>query len=230
MNETPHDLAVEYGLGILEESDRVAFESHLAECDACTVEVGEVHDSLVDVAERLAVQPPPELRDLVMAATEGRPQQHQTPAVDVTIGRLRDRRVPVWSAVVAVAAALALVVGLSYFGQDPTVEDILAFEDGRTLQLVGIGADTATFTYSVVEQIAVFEAEGLERLNPTQTYELWIITAEVATPAGLFTSSDGAASILVEADLADVIAVGMTIEPTGGSDTPTGDVILLGEI
>jgi anti-sigma-K factor RskA len=72
MDERLHDLAGAYVLGALDATDRAAFEQHLAECAACKSEVQglqPVVDGLAQVVP--VVDPPPALRERVLAAAAG---------------------------------------------------------------------------------------------------------------------------------------------------------------
>jgi len=77
----------------------------------------------------------------------------------------------------------------------------------------------------------MFTADRLPALAAGQVYQLWAITGTVATGAGTFTpNAQGAASVTSTiapgAPMPD--AFGVTIEPTGGSATPTKPIVMVG--
>jgi anti-sigma-K factor RskA len=77
----------------------------------------------------------------------------------------------------------------------------------------------------------VFTAEQLPALLPGRVYQLWAITGTTPTSSGTFTpNATGGASVTVPvtAGTARPDAIGVTIEPTGGSATPTMPIVLLG--
>jgi len=77
----------------------------------------------------------------------------------------------------------------------------------------------------------MFTADRLPPLPAGRVYQLWTITGTVATGAGTFTpDAQGAASVTapVTAGVAVPDAFGVTIEPTGGSATPTMPIVLVG--
>ena len=76
----------------------------------------------------------------------------------------------------------------------------------------------------------MFVATGLATVGADETYELWLIDDEAPIPAGLFVPAEGLASVPVEGDLGAAVAIAVTIEPEGGSDAPTGDILLLGSL
>jgi anti-sigma-K factor RskA len=77
----------------------------------------------------------------------------------------------------------------------------------------------------------MFTAEGLPALPQGKVYQLWTIKGTVATGAGTFVpDAGGAASVtaLVAATAEVPDAFGVTIEPAGGSATPTMPIVMVG--
>lgn len=77
----------------------------------------------------------------------------------------------------------------------------------------------------------MFTAEGLSALPPDKVYQLWTIKGTVATGAGTFIPDAGGAAavtaiVVAGADQPD--AFGVTIEPAGGSNTPTMPIVMVG--
>ena len=78
----------------------------------------------------------------------------------------------------------------------------------------------------------MFTAEGLPALPADKVYQLWTISGSVATGAGTFVpDAAGAASVtsLVAAGAPPPDAFGVTIEPTGGSTSPTLPIVMIGK-
>ena len=79
----------------------------------------------------------------------------------------------------------------------------------------------------------VFLASNLDPLQALKTYELWVIPADgsAPVPAGTFHPDDqGNASVIMPTLPRGVAAkaFGVTIEPDGGSQTPTLPIVLAG--
>lgn len=77
----------------------------------------------------------------------------------------------------------------------------------------------------------MFTADRLPALPAGRVYQLWAITGTVATGAGTFTpDAQGAANVssTVAASATRPDAFGVTIEPAGGSTTPTMPILMLG--
>jgi anti-sigma-K factor RskA len=80
----------------------------------------------------------------------------------------------------------------------------------------------------------VFVASHLDPLQPTKTYELWLLPTQPGVkpiPAGLFRpDANGSASVVMPALPAGVTAkgFGVTVENEGGSAVPTAPIVLAG--
>jgi len=88
-------------------------------------------------------------------------------------------------------------------------------------------------TYNPEKGTLIFLASNLDPLQPLKTYELWVIPADgsAPVPAGTFHPDDqGNASVIMPSLPRGVTAkaFGVTIEPVGGSQTPTLPIVLSG--
>ena len=117
-----------------------------------------------------------------------------------------------------------------------TQNDILASYQTPGANTIAIGDITgehpeaiATLTVSPEGGRATFVAANLLPLSAEQVYQLWIIRGDQPMSAGIFeVDENGQATLQVDWALASVFdAVGVSIEPAGGSEQPT-NVILLG--
>jgi anti-sigma-K factor RskA len=81
------------------------------------------------------------------------------------------------------------------------------------------------------EGLAFLSVSGLPELTAEQDYQLWLIEGDTPFSAGVFSVGQPGQSthaFTVDAERANFNAVGVSIEPTGGSPQPTGDIVLLG--
>jgi len=79
-------------------------------------------------------------------------------------------------------------------------------------------------------QSAVLVVSGLAALQPGQVYQFWLIDDGVPVDAGTFgVDQRGEATLEVSASapIASFDAMGVSIEPEGGSEQPTGDIVML---
>ncbi|MFC9464903.1 anti-sigma factor [Streptomyces coelicoflavus] len=106
-------------------------------------------------------------------------------------------------------------------GQD--LADVLAAPDA-TLSTAELPDDaTASVIASRAQEQAAFVASGLPPLNDDRTYELWYAEGGAFRPAGLLAGTGGRQTRILEGPLEGATAVGITVEPAGGSSQPTTD-------
>jgi anti-sigma-K factor RskA/cell division protein FtsB len=87
----------------------------------------------------------------------------------------------------------------------------------------------ATLTVQPDSSEATFVAANLPPLSADQVYQLWIIRGDLPISAGIFELDENGRVVLpVDGALAASFdAVGVSIEPAGGSESPTPDQIIL---
>jgi len=79
---------------------------------------------------------------------------------------------------------------------------------------------------------AVLVVSGLDQLEAGRVYQLWMIAGNTPLSAGLFEVDEGGVAVVQVATGAApgaFNAVGVSVEPDGGSQTPTGDIVMLGQ-
>ena len=225
-----HELTAGYALDALDSDERTAYEAHLAHCEHCQQELA----SFWTTTEALAVaasgpEPSLALRERILADIRAEPLQNVVPFEP------RRRRVtPVLGAVAAVAAVVALAIGVwgsnlsseldetrSALEQQQTAAAVLANPDSRTVALQP-GVDGQGRLVVDADGRAVLVVDGLEPAPAGKTYQLWIVPHDgAAESAGLFPGSDGLAVLPLDGtvDTGEIVAV--TVEQAGGVDAPT---------
>jgi anti-sigma-K factor RskA len=104
-------------------------------------------------------------------------------------------------------------------------------------QVVALGgteaAPGASGTLYVHDNVGTLILTNLSALGEDQTYQLWLIPPDGAPiPAGLLGQATGGAqtiSLTLPTTMESIAAVGVSVEPPGGSSAPTGPIVLLGE-
>ncbi len=115
-------------------------------------------------------------------------------------------------------------------GRSARVEQLLAAPDVQTISYQQDGVQ-GRLVVSDDRGEAVFVASGLDPAPHEHTYELWVIGEDGPVPAGLFDVDNGATvSQIVEGDFASAAALGVTVEPAGGSPQPTTDPVMVMEL
>ena len=140
----------------------------------------------------------------------------------------RARRAPLrqWLAGVAAAAVLATggLVWHPWSSDTGTVqltamEQVLQAKDAQRFERK-IGEATATIVRSSSLKKAVVVTANMPAAPEGKVYELWLQQGTAMVRAGLMPAGKSN-TVLLEGDAASAQAVGITVEPAGGSDTPT---------
>ena len=139
----------------------------------------------------------------------------------------------------SMAAAVALIAGgvvvsgniqQSQFAasQADQLAAILGADDSQTAKADVTGGGKVTLTWSNELASSVVVANGVATLPADKVYELWYINEDGARPAGTFTAEqdeDGTWRVL-DGEMQTGDTIGVTVEPAGGSDTPTTDPVV----
>lgn len=237
-----HTLAAAYALGALEDTERGDFEAHLQTCAACRQEAAEFAATAARLAAAVSHTPPTTAKAQVMVAIDGvRQVPPSVPASSTApaLGALLPRRRAVSLALAAGVAAVALggiAVWQTQNAQDleqqarqsrqqlDAVTGILAAPDARTVHGKASNGALTTVVTSERRNRAAFTVTGLPAPGTGKTYQLWLDHDGTMRPAGLI-DNDG--TVILSGNPADAGAVGLSLEPTGGSPQPTTDPLLL---
>jgi anti-sigma-K factor RskA len=239
-----HTMTGAYAVHALPDDEREEFEAHLDACAACSQEVRE----LTATAERLGlgetVTPPPEMREKVLrriASVRQEPPKVPTRHAARTPGRWA-RSVPKLALAAALAAAASLggiAVWQHQVAQDAQEQAqqsrqqaaelarVLAAPDAkvRSAPLPDGGSGSVVVSRSVNR--AAFVASGLPAAPSGKTYQLWYADGGTMRPAGLLDGGGDGTTVLMDGRLDGATAMGVTVEPDGGSPQPTSDPVLL---
>ena len=222
-----------YVLGALDETERAAFEEHLAGCPACREEV----EQLLPAVQALPVSadpvsPPPSLKGRIMAEVEREAALLSAagPEADRPAARPRRRRfslrvprlAPVGVAAALLVAGIAIGAGVALRGSH-----------GRTVVAEVSGAPGASVQLVLDGDEGRLMARRLPAPPSGRVYQVWLKRdghAPMPTAALFLPSRDGAAAASVPGSLDDVDQVMVTDEPDGGSPQPTGDLLAVADL
>lgn len=243
-----HALSGAYAVDALDPEERARFEEHLAACSTCQAEVASLQEAAGVVGGLAATTPPPALRDRVLAdiaAVRPLPPEagtHDTtddstdstagPVVDLDARRSRRR----WARPLAAAAAvLALAGGGAAVWQQvdhssspdlAAVDKVILARDAQHVSVDLPGGASATVYTSRAEGRAALVTRRMSPAPDGRVYELWLQKDGRMVPAGIMHGA-GNQAVLLDGDLAGATAVGITVEPSGGSTEPTTEPIAL---
>ncbi|MGG5257701.1 anti-sigma factor [Phycicoccus avicenniae] len=257
MSPDLHHLSGAYAVDALDPAERSAFEQHLAACGSCRAEVSELSDAAHSLGTLSEMTPPDSLRASVLAGiAQVRPLPplvvtDAAPGEPVLSGAITPgageaaaatqgarviplfRRTSTWLAAAAAAVVLAGagIVWSPWAADQPTLSAVQQVERAQDAATVTShkGSTTATLAYSRDMGRSAITVTGLPPAPDGKTYQLWYVGSdEVARSAGFLTAGqDGHGEAVLEGAIDGAAAVGVTVEPSGGSSAPTSAPIMV---
>ena len=274
--EAMHELAAAHALDALDADERAAFEA----AAAASPELRAAADSHAESAAVLAAlaepaEPPPALKQRLMAQLDGLPQQQPvaqrvepatsaepvasaTPAasaepaapaqpassaapIERPPGRAQAHARRRWferpgALLGAAAAAILLIAGAvlgvawsgpNGWGAQREMAAIAEAPDAQSQTHEVAGGGEITLVTSAEQGRSGVVVAGLPELEADQTYELWYIDDSGAASAGTFDVSGEETWRVLEGSFTPGVAVGVTVEPAGGSPQPTTEPIVV---
>lgn len=208
------ELAALDALGALEVDEATLIREHMATCDACRAEYRRASRATAALAMSAAEAPPPALRARVWDAVSKMPRAGKV--------------IPLWrrpATLVAVVAAIVIaVVGINQLRHGPAPERTWA------------GACTPATECTGARVVALagdrlrLEASGLKQLPKGKAYQAWIIPpkAKAPLPEPTFAvDASGSGSVEMSGTAMHGTVVAVTVEPEGGSQSPTTKPFLI---
>ncbi|MFC8131731.1 anti-sigma factor domain-containing protein [Streptomyces sp. NPDC057302] len=233
----PHTLAGAYALDALEPDERVTFEDHLALCAECLQDVAEFAATAGRLALAVAVTPRPALKRAVLGTTTYVRQEPPR-----TVRETRTTAAPRstwWLRRFSLAACLAAAAlgGVATWQHQETQQvreqasrvrtgadqaaAVIAAGDARTHTVSLPGGARGVVVTSASRNRAVFTASGLDAPPEGKVYALWFDDGGAMRPAGLLDGGRSNRITLMDGTIGRATGVGITVEPSGGSRTPT---------
>ncbi|MEV7371570.1 anti-sigma factor [Streptomyces sp. NPDC090301] len=233
----PHTITGAYALHALDPEEHEAVRRHLAECPSCAQEVLEFSETVVRLGLAVAVTPTAALRTGVLERIATvRQEPPATRAARAPRGRRGLRRWSHW----ALAACLAGAVGLGGVAAwqhglaedarqetarareaNDAVAEVLAAPDARVSTSRLEGGAVGTVVVSASLDRAVFAASGMAPPPAGKVYQLWYDDEGTMRSAGLMDPGATAEATLLDGPVDRASGVGVTVEPAGGSPSPT---------
>jgi anti-sigma-K factor RskA len=230
-----HHLTGAYVADALPPQEELLFERHLEECSLCAAEVRELRETTARLALAAAQQPPPGLRQQVLAEIGSVRQQ---PPPVVSLPRQRRARATWLVRVAAAIVALAIIAALGTVilrqqdridrlqASNTEIIEVISAPDAQ-MAVAKTGGASGLVVFSRERNAAVFSSSGLADLPSDRVYQLWAIGPSGATSEGLLDYSNGRTEPAVAQSLAGAESLGVTAEPAGGSAAPTSDPVLV---
>ncbi len=230
------DLLAAYALDILTEVEKEQVLEHLAVCPECLAEL-RGYQVTTDELALASVQsvPRPAVKTSLMRQIKSRPKPTAAPVQQTQRPgwfHFVRRSAPAWG--LALLIVLAVASGFLW-GRLQQMNPSSA----APLRIVALAStDNApeargSLVISQNGEYGTLIVDNLEALDNDHQYQLWLINDGKRSSGGVFSvNSDGYASLPIYGPLPlnQYQAVGITIEPAGGSPLPTGAKVLGGEL
>jgi anti-sigma factor RsiW len=256
-DESFEQLAAAYTLGSIEPEDTARLRPHLAACPRCSRLMAEYRAVVENLALSLdEVTATPALKSRLLAEagrtldkTPASPRLRvPPPQADPRVSASpRLRVLPARLAYALPLAALILVsFGLGRWNfalreqlaeqqtQLVQQERFIAAGASRGQRAVLAGTQAAPGATGEVVQPAdgapLLAVQGLPRLPANQVYQVWVIAGGQPASAGLMAGDLAQTIIPLERGLSGAQQLALTIEPAGGRSTPSGPIVLAGNI
>ncbi|PSL02467.1 anti-sigma-K factor RskA [Haloactinopolyspora alba] len=244
-NADIHTLAAPYALHSLPPDEATTFEAHLGECAACRAEVDEIRETAARLGVSAAVQPPPELKEQVLARireVRPLPPAGDRSDADAETGSARARALRRWWPRVATGLVAAMAAGIAVLGVrlDDVQEELdrsqqigaqmRQLADAPDLEMVRAEADGSRGTVLLSRSLdtAVLIADGMEPAPDEHVYQLWFIGDDGIRSAGVLgETDDGQVGPFTAQGVGGAGQLGITVEPAGGSEQPTTDPVMV---
>ena len=224
-------LATPYALHATTDAERAEIERQVDAAppdvaEAFYVQVRAVHETMAVISAATALEPPPSMRDRLLATVADEPPVYQLPTRQPAKPKPTNR----WGTTILAAAAV-LAVGLGVLGVGyalrpaPTVstaEQVFAASDVQTVSGPIPSGGTATLVFSHQKDAGVLVMNNVPPPQPGTVYQMWLVGEGAPKSAGTMDAKSVAPSTTaVLPDIGTSRALAFTVEPGAGSDRPT---------
>jgi Anti-sigma-K factor rskA len=249
MAEDRDELLALGAAGALTPDETAELERVLATDPLAAARYAEMVDDLTVLAESVAEPPPAGLRAAVLAAIAAEPHESALddraaapvppPADPAAQPAEPEHLAPVvpihrrrwWMPATAVAAAIVIIGGGLIVTRDADApsDDMMAAvlddNDAVTVELTG-SAGVLRLVKSAEHDATVLVGDDIEAPAEPEVLQLWAIEDDQPSSMGTFRpNDDGHVELVMEGTEPEGAAYAVTVEPEGGSDQPTGDIV-----
>lgn len=234
-----HELLPAYALGCLEEEEAVRVSEHLATCAKCNGQFSEYRRTVDAMAYGSpGIRPPDSLKQKLMRRIQS---TADIPSVIQPVSNrwkwkpLWQRFSPAWA-----FASLAVIISLSVINlmqwhntqklQDEVAVELLVLEMKGTYRAP---KGDGTFVISQDRKKGVLVASDLPIPDESQQYQLWMKKNGQQVSGGVFSvTPTGYAIVEIHSkeSLSNFRSFEITLEPAGGSPTPTGHLFMVSHL
>lgn len=219
-------LATPYALHATTDAERAEIEAQVAAAppevaEAFFTQVRAVRETMAVISAATAIEPPPSVRDRLLATVVYEPQP---------VTQLASKRANRWRTTILAAAAV-IAIGLGALGVGialrpaptaSTAEQVFAAPDVQTVSGPIPSGGTATLVFSHSKDAGVLVMNNVPPPQPGTVYQMWLVGEGSPKSAGTMDAKSVAPSTTaVLPDLGTSRALAFTVEPGSGSTQPT---------
>ncbi|MFD9789367.1 anti-sigma factor domain-containing protein [Streptomyces sp. NPDC059070] len=233
-----HTLTGAYALDALLDDERAEFERHLAVCEACAREVDELRATAGRLGLATTTSAPTGLKaDVLRRIKNVRQEPPRAASPPPTTTQRAHRRALTRYALAACLAAVVASAGIAVWQhqradtarsqaqsaqrENQQLSEVLSAPDAKATSGRLAGRGTGTLVIARSRNKAVFVASGLARPPAGKVYQLWFDDAGRMRPAGLMDPARSSEAVLLSGPVDRASGMGITVEPAGGSTSPT---------
>jgi anti-sigma-K factor RskA len=222
-----------YAIGALDAEEAAALEAHLQSCEVCRAELAEYRLISENLLTAIPPRPPSAALRKRLQSQLPSAQKKSQPRLVGSFGQ--------WA--IGAALVLLLLVNLFSFMQMRAIQSqqtdllqqlqtnqfalsMLAYPETQTFPISGENTSGSVLLDRERNTVALVMWH-LPELSEKEVYQIWLIEPNGhRVSAGLFRPQADVAyttqPVYAEQDLSRFTAVGVTVEPAGGSEQPTG--------
>jgi anti-sigma-K factor RskA len=238
MSDEAHilDLLPAYAIGSLDADELQRVEEHLLSCWICRDESSAFRALADELSLAVPVaEPSRDLKDRLMQRVQSARPQPRVSRPEFT-RPFWERLLPAWG-----LASLLLIVGLAassfiLWQRINHLEFATAPGGMRAVPLSATDAAPRATGFVLISadgDDGALVVDGLPPLGESQQYQVWLVQDGQRTSGAVFSTDEksyGGTRLRAPRSLLEYAAVGITIEPTGGSSAPTGVEVLAGPL
>jgi anti-sigma-K factor RskA len=233
MDAEAHELIAGYALDALEPDDRARAKALLDRSEEAREELRAFTEATAAMATAVSGPvPPPALRERILDAARA-----DRETVVPLASRRRPRLVPLLGAAAALAAVVAVALGIWGLSVSSDLDDsraalsqaraaaaVLASPDARN---VGLAQGDGSLVVSGSDAVLVLN--DMEAAPAGKTWEVWVLDGETPVRAGVFPGGGPRDVVPVDGNVGQGAKVLVTLEPSGGVDAPTTSPVVASE-
>ena len=230
MDAEAHELIAGYALDALEPADRARAKELLERSEEAREELRSLTETSAAMATAVSGPAPPAgLRERILESARA---DRQT--VVPLESRRRPRLAPVLGAAAAIAAVVAVALGIwglsvssdldesrAALAQARAAAAVLASPEART---VGLSQGDGSLVVSGTDAVLVLNR--MEGAPAGKTWEVWVLDGKTPVRAGLVAGGQARDVVPVEGSVGPGARVLVTLEPSGGVDAPTSSPVV----